>query len=86
MQSKKDSFYEALYNTGLGFCLSYIVALIIYPFFGFNVTYEQNFYIISIFTVKSFVRNYVVRRWYDNHSAYLAMILILLLIWIVIYA
>ena len=61
-QTKRGSFTEALVNTGVGWTISYVTNLVVLPWFGFNVTYAQAFYIGVIFTVISVVRSYVMRR------------------------
>ena len=61
-QTKKGSMYEALTNTAVGWIINYTANIVILPKFGFDVTYEQAFWIGCIFTVISIIRSYVMRR------------------------
>lgn len=42
--------------------VAFLIQLIIFPMFGFHPTLGQNFGILAIFTVASFVRQYAMRR------------------------
>lgn len=61
-QTRKHSLLEAILNTGSAYVLSLCVAMWLYPYFGFPVTFAQANGITMIFTALSLVRNYVVRR------------------------
>lgn len=62
-QTRLGSLIEACINTALGFVISMILAIIVYPCFGAKFSMAQNFWITVIFTVASVLRNYAVRRW-----------------------
>ncbi len=67
-QSKFQSFIEAMYNTFVGFMISFIVGMIVYPLYGMTVTTSQNAQIVAIFTITSLLRNYIVRRWFNKNK------------------
>jgi hypothetical protein len=50
MQKKKHSLIEAITNTAIGFVVSFMVQLIIYPALDIPVRFEQNVIITTIFT------------------------------------
>jgi len=70
MQSKKLSLVEALFNTFSGFFISLILTYTVLPLFGFNVNFEQSFFITSIFTIVSIFRGYFVRRIFNKLTYY----------------
>lgn len=65
MQSRLHSFVEAWANTLLGFVLSVAAGFVIYPLFGYPVTFAQNLGITMCFTIVSVIRSYVVRRYFN---------------------
>lgn len=65
-QSKIGSFIEACINTAIGFVISMVLGMIVYPIFGHTFTFAQNFGITVVFTVASVARGYVVRRWFND--------------------
>jgi len=66
MQNKKLSAIEAITNTVSGLVISFIIQIIIYPFLDIEVTLDQNLFITFVFFVASFVRGYVVRRFFNR--------------------
>lgn len=68
-QSKRGSFYEALFNTAVGWTINYIANLVVLPWFGFNVTLSQAFWIGIIFTGISIARSYILRRIFNRWKA-----------------
>ena len=64
-QTRKGSFVEACINTAIGFWMSLILSMIVYPMFGHTFTLSQNVGITVIFTVASIARGYVVRRFFN---------------------
>jgi hypothetical protein len=69
MQSKKQSFTEALSNTAVGFIVSYISTFLIFPLVGFESSPGKNLIITGYFTVVSILRGYIIRRWFNNKVA-----------------
>lgn len=70
-QSKVGSLLEALAHTGIGFIISILISLVIYPLFGHAFTLAENVGITIIFTVASIIRGYIIRRWFNDriHNA-----------------
>lgn len=68
MQPKLHSLLEAILNTASGFIISFIVATISFPLFGFNSTPIQNFWLVSIFTIVSILRSYIWRRVFNHFT------------------
>lgn len=66
MQSRLGSFIEAWSGTALGFVINLAASPVIYPVFGASFTFAQNIGIVSVFTVISVARGYVVRRWFNR--------------------
>lgn len=65
MQTRKQSLTEATLSTFLAFYISVYAASVVYPLFGFHSTPSQNFWITLIFTVISFIRSYLTRRFFN---------------------
>lgn len=65
-QSRLASFYEACFNTAIGFVISFCMSVVVFPLFGFHPTLDQNFWITCIFTVTSVARGYLVRRHFNT--------------------
>ncbi len=61
-QTRRMSLVETLAGVAIGFVVSMLLAMIIYPVFGHAFTFGQNAAITAIFTVASIVRGYAVRR------------------------
>jgi Na+/H+ antiporter NhaA len=64
-QTRFSSFLEACFNTAIGFVMSMLLSIVVYPMFGHSFTLTQNVGITLIFTVASILRGYVVRRWFN---------------------
>ncbi len=64
-QTKLGSFYEACFNTVIGFAINYCANLLIFPLFGLSISLQANFLMGLIYTVISVARSYVVRRWFN---------------------
>lgn len=63
-QSKRQSAIESAANTLVGFVIAYIANYFIMRAFGHPVTVAENFYITILFTLISFARSYVIRRFF----------------------
>jgi len=61
-QKKLHSFSEACVNTFVGFGISLVAQLFVFPLLGIYITYTQNLQIALIFTALSILRNYILRR------------------------
>jgi hypothetical protein len=66
MQSKKHSTLESLTNTVVGLLTSFAIQLVIYPLLNIPVTLNQNIIITIVFFVVSFLRGYLIRRFFNK--------------------
>ena len=64
-QSRRHSAIEAILNILIGVGVAFLGNLVILPYYGFDVTFEQNIGITVFFTVISFIRSYFVRRLFN---------------------
>lgn len=71
-QSRKHSAFEAIANVLIGYGVSLVAQIIIFPLFGVRASLAQNIGIGLAFTVVSLVRSYGLRRlfnWWGNRAA-----------------
>jgi hypothetical protein len=61
-QPKHYSLLESFANIAIGFWVSVIVGEFAFPLLGLPITHTQNFLAVSIFTITSFLRSYLLRR------------------------
>jgi hypothetical protein len=66
MQTRLMSWVETVVSTASGFVVSYLITLFLLPAMGFPVSHGQSLGIVSIYTVASLVRSYVVRRMFSR--------------------
>lgn len=65
-QSKKHSALESVTNVVIGLITSIVTQMILYPILGIPVSFSQNLIITAVFFVISFVRGYVIRRFFNR--------------------
>ena len=65
MQSKKQSMFEVIIGTCIGYSVALLTQIIVFPLFGLEVDLESNLLIGVIFTVVSITRGYFVRRLFN---------------------
>jgi len=65
MQKRTHSLIEAITNTCVGFLISLLIQLIIYPIMDIEVKLNQNLIITSVFTLVSILRGYAIRRLFN---------------------
>ena len=65
-QHWKASAIEAASQTLIGYGISFGAQLVIYPAYGHSFTLGQNVQIGLWFMLLSFVRQYVLRRWFNG--------------------
>lgn len=73
MQTRVDSFMEAVTNTAIGFVISMVTWQIVAFAFGIPMPLAKNLEITGIFTVVSIARQYVLRRTFDGRSPWAAL-------------
>ena len=64
-QSRMGSLIEAVFNTVIGWFISFVASFLIYPAFGMHATVASFVGVSMAFTVLSVVRSYVIRRWFN---------------------
>jgi membrane protein implicated in regulation of membrane protease activity len=69
MQTRLESMIESVANIATGMLVSFVMGMLVYPLFGFDVSPGQNLWIVIIFTVVSFIRSYAWRRWFNGRLA-----------------
>lgn len=62
MQSKKGSLIESITSTVVGFCMTILIQLTVFPLYGIHLELSQDLQIVGIFTIASIVRQYTMRR------------------------
>lgn len=65
-QSKKHSALESIANVVIGLIISIVTQMILYPILGIPVSFSQNLIITGVFFVISFVRGYLIRRFFNR--------------------
>lgn len=65
MQKRKYSLIEAITNTIVGFIVSLLIQLAIYPIMEIPVSFNQNIIITLVFTIASIIRGYIIRRLFN---------------------
>ena len=65
MQSRLSSFIESMANVFIGYVVSLLVQLVVYPLFGASFSFMQNIQIGLIFMAVAIVRSYIIRRWFN---------------------
>ena len=68
IQSKRDSFIEAVTNTVAGYIVGLISQIVIFHFFNIPVKLSQNILMGLWFTLVSIVRGYCFRRWFTKRT------------------
>ncbi|WP_217516863.1 DUF7220 family protein [Vibrio metschnikovii] len=66
MQSKKHSFIESVTNVLVGYWVSVLSQLLIFPLFGVHLRIEDNLLISFYFTLISIGRSYSIRRLFNR--------------------
>lgn len=69
MQTKLESMVEASLNIGVGLGVALVTQLIVFPWFGINIPLRDDLLIVGIFTLVSFIRAYVLRRFFNWYHA-----------------
>jgi hypothetical protein len=69
MQTKRFSLIESITNTIVGFVVSFLIQIAMYPALGIPVKFSQNLIITTIFTLASIGRGYIVRRVFNIINA-----------------
>ena len=65
MQKRSHSAIESVTNQVVGFTLGVLIQAYLYPVFGINIPLSQNFVLVAIFSLVSFLRGYIIRRLFN---------------------
>lgn len=65
-QNKKQSAFESIVNIIVGLITSFLIQLFIYPALKIPVTIGQNIIITIVFFLVSFIRGYLIRRYFNK--------------------
>jgi len=65
-QSKKHSAIESITNVVIGLITSFLIQLVLYPMLNIPVSFSQNIIITFVFFVASFIRGYLIRRFFNK--------------------
>lgn len=65
-QSRRQSIIEAWVNIAIGFSVNFVANLFILPMIGASFTLSENFWMGWIYTAVSVIRQYAIRRWFNN--------------------
>ena len=65
-QSRFDSLLETTANITIGYLVALLSQLLIFPHFGINLPLSSNLLIGGWFTLISFLRGYILRRWFNG--------------------
>lgn len=65
-QSKRSSIIEAWTNICIGFSINYCANLLLLPLVGAHLTAASNFWLGWIYTAVSMLRQYAIRRWFND--------------------
>ena len=65
-QSKLGSVLEAAANIAVGYFISLLAQLVIFPFYGVTLPLHDNVMIGLWFTLVSFIRSYMLRRYFNK--------------------
>ena len=65
-QTRKQSAIETVAGVAIGFSVSLLASVIVFPLFGHSFTLGQNIAITIIFTILSIARGYAVRRLFNR--------------------
>lgn len=65
-QTKKSSFVEAMVNTFIGLIITMAVSPFIYWMCDVEISYQKMTLCTVLFTIISVLRNYVIRRWFNQ--------------------
>ena len=65
-QSRRMSLIEAITNVSLGYGLAVIAQIVVFPWFGLDVSIGENFAIGAVFVGISLLRSYALRRLFEG--------------------
>lgn len=70
MQSKLQSFVEAVAQTIIGYAIALATQYLIFPLYGIHIQHSAHIQISAVFVGVSLVRGYFLRRAFNRLHAY----------------
>jgi hypothetical protein len=64
-QTKIESLVEALINILIGFSINFTANMLLFPLFGWSISFGQNIQLGILYTAISLARSYSIRRWFN---------------------
>ena len=68
MQTRYQSVAESCVNIAIGYIINQIANFIVFPMFGYHLTFKKNLMIGLVYTVIALARQYMVRRWFNKED------------------
>jgi hypothetical protein len=65
-QTRRGSLLESLINIVVGYSINFIVNLLIFPLFGWQISVRENLSMGAIYTGISLARSYCLRRFFNR--------------------
>ena len=65
-QSRRMSLIEAITNVAVGYALAVVTQMLVFPWFGLEVTLGEHLAIGSVFVAISLARGYLLRRLFER--------------------
>ncbi|WP_369793328.1 hypothetical protein [Thalassobacter sp. 16PALIMAR09] len=66
MQSRRQSLIEAVTNVVVGYALAILTQIVVFPWFGLQVSLGDNLAIGELFVMISLLRSYALRRLFER--------------------
>jgi hypothetical protein len=66
MQSRRQSLIEAITNVAVGYALAVLTQIVVFPWFGLQVSLCDNLAIGALFVMISLLRSYALRRLFER--------------------
>jgi len=66
MQSRRQSLIEAITNVVVGYALAVLTQIMVFPWFGLQVSLGDNLAIGALFVMISLLRSYALRRLFER--------------------
>lgn len=67
-QSRAKSLEETLVNLVSGLVIGYLTNIIMLPLLGMQPSHSDSIILTGTFAVLSFLRTYIIRRWYSRRK------------------
>lgn len=74
-QSRRQSIIEAWVNIFIGFTINFIANFALLPLVGAKMTVANNIMLGCVFTAVSVLRQYAIRRWFNDKIHAVAVVL-----------